>query len=172
METDRGEGCVAVFAIVVGLAEQVEKLSVVLGAHDVADMGRDCLCELRSGEEHGVGNMHAGHISETVDDASSFGANMISGKRVRCEDQDIAAFVSGHGEDESTVVSEFLDKSARNDARRRDSDGIRGKVAGDGEVDVILSPFVEGDFEKLWVVGSRSGRGMRSGFDCGRKFRL
>ena len=34
METDRGEGCVAVFAIVVGLTEQVEKLSVVLGAND------------------------------------------------------------------------------------------------------------------------------------------
>jgi hypothetical protein len=59
METDRGEGCVAVFAIVVGLTEQVEKLSVVVGANDVADMGRDCLCELRTGEEHGVGNMHA-----------------------------------------------------------------------------------------------------------------
>jgi len=172
METDRGEGCVAVFAIVVGLTEQVEKLSVVVGANDVADMGRDCLCELRAGEKHGVGNMHPGHISEAVDDASSFGANMIGGKRIRCEDQDLAAFVSGHGEDESTVVSEFLDESARNNARRRDSDGIRGKVAGDGEVDVILSPFFEGDFEMLGDVGSRSGRGARGGFDWGRKFRL
>ena len=36
METDRGEGCVAVFAIVVGLAEQVEKLSVVLSAHTMS----------------------------------------------------------------------------------------------------------------------------------------